>query len=131
MTVRFEVTHPRLGNWGVTLPAYKWGFSAATEYLTRAHNTTPTGSHSRATLNIQRVLMSLTFREADAVLDSLRTLTVFAHRYVRDVRFYPDYEASPGAYYRLDWATDVTFNRVLDNLQEVEVLIVHQSPGMV
>lgn len=127
--VRFEVTHPTLGSWGITLPAYKWGYTRGSEWLHRAMNTTAYGSHRRIPLNITRGLMTVRFVEADEILDEMRKFTFFVHRFARDVRFYPDYLNAPGTYWTLDWPTDVTFSRVLDNRQELEISIVEHSPG--
>ena len=128
MTVRFEVTHPRLGAWGITLPAYKWGYVSGTEFLMRAAATTAWGRQFRIPINDTRRGMTVTFREIDTLIDALRTITVFAHRFVRPVRFYPNYDTAPGTYWVLDWAQTVTFNRVLDNREEVELVLLEQVP---
>ena len=126
MTVRFEVTHPRLGAWGVTLPAYKWGYTSGTEYLFRSGVTTAWGRHSRIPLGTSRRTTTITFRECDVTLDPLRTLTVLAHRFVLDVRFYPNYDTAPGTYWVLDWPLSMSHSRVLDNWQEVQLALVEQ-----
>jgi hypothetical protein len=128
-SVRFEFTHPRLGNYAIDLPAYKWGYVTGTEWLHRALNTTAYGVHRRIPLSITRRATKVRFVETDDLIDQMRVFTSLVHRFGADVRFYPDYIDDPETYWTLDWALDVGFSRVLDNRQQLELTIVEHSPG--
>ena len=126
-TVRFEFDHPSLGNYGVTLPVYRWGYTEGNEYFHRSPNTTADGRHARVYLDAGRRHIKVVFREIDTRLDALRNFSVLVHRHVRDVRFYPNYSDEPNSYWVVDWAPTLDFNRITDNYQEVEVDLVERG----
>lgn len=127
MTVRFEVAHPKLGTYGVTLPPYRWGYVQSRERVYRSVTVNNWGRLHRIPVeSVERVRYQVTFRGIDDNLDPLRTFNVIVQRYVLDVKFYPDYESDPVTYLTVDWPLTLTFNRILDNYQEVELLLEEQ-----
>lgn len=126
MTVRFEIDHPSLGAWGVTLPAYKWGYVVGQEHVFRSVTVNRWGRVYRVPVAVERAHYTVTFREIDDTLDPLRQFAVLVHRYVCDVRYYPDFDTAPATYITVDWPLTVRFNRVLDNYGEVELQLDEQ-----
>jgi hypothetical protein len=126
MRVRFEVLHPQLGSWNVTLPADQWGYTSGTEYPVRAEASSPYGRLFRIATGEHRRAMVVTFREQSRCLDPLRSLTVFAHRFCRDVNFYPDVDTDPDAFWVVNWPLSLEWRRLGDGLQELELTLVEQ-----
>ena len=126
MRVRFEVTHPQLGPWSVTLPAYKWDYTSGTDYPVRGEASSPYGRLFRLGTGEARRAVVVTFREEDRRLNPMRSLTVFAHRFCRDVKVYPDVDADPAAFWVVDWPLSLEWRRLGDGLQELELTLVEQ-----
>jgi hypothetical protein len=126
MTIRLSVTHPRVGAYIVDLPSYQWEYTDGGEYLARDLGTTSVGVHYTDPLNTQRRTRVMRFILTEPLQLRLRTLGVFAQRFVRDVRFWPDYDDAPGTFWDLDWATEVAMAMVLDNRNEAELTVVEK-----
>lgn len=128
MTVRFEFDHPHLGAYGVTLPAYQWDYTYGVEYQQRDLGETPVGVTYKARRNVSRRLMTLRFVQTETVLAALQTFHILVQRFVRDVRFYPNFDTAPGTYWELDWETEVALTIALDNRLEAELRVVEKMP---
>ena len=126
MIVRFSVPHPRVGDYIVDLPCYQWDYTDGGDWMFRDLGATSAEVKYFEPLNIERRTRIMRFILTDDVQLQLQTLAVFAARFVRDVRFWPDYEAAPSTYWDLDWETEVSWSQSLDNRPEIELTVVEK-----
>lgn len=124
ITVRFSVQHPRLGAYVVDLPCYQWEYTDGGDFLFQDLGATEVGVVYFDPLDTERQFRVMPFILTDILAAKLKTLTTFAHRFVRDVRFWPDYTNAPGTYWDLDWETEISFSQQLDNRPTVPLKVV-------
>jgi hypothetical protein len=121
---RFEVA-------GITvdLGSHQWGCTDGARWLIRDIGETPYGLHYWGVYSISVRHREVRFVKDDALIEQFRRLTIRAGQTGLPVKFTPDLD-SPGTFWMLDWKLEETFDRVVDNREEITILLQEQSAGV-
>lgn len=122
------LTVPIVG-YTATVPSFQWDYVGGAVYGERNVAATDDGVFYREKTGVVQQRRQIRFVNADAVIETLRRVSMLVGRRALPVIFTPDEVNAPGVSYIVDWPARVEFKQTLDGRREFTVDLLEQSTG--